>query len=92
MNILSDIYRAERPKVKAKTLQGQGLYGKTWITTHHVEIDLRRNTNPARTFLHEMIHQVRPAWTEKEVRGAERTIWSRMTQKQVAKLFKKMFR
>lgn len=91
MNIIKDIFRTERPKLQPKSLGREKVFAQTWTTAHPVEIDLRLNINPAKKYLHELIHQVRPAWTEKEVKAHEGKIWRRLSQRQIEKLFKQMF-
>lgn len=91
MNLLKDIFRTQRPTLRPKSLGRERAYAQTWIKTHPVEIDLRLNINPAKKYLHELIHQVRPAWTESEVKAHEGKLWKRLTQKQIAALFKMMF-
>lgn len=92
MNLLADIFRAEKPKLRPKSLGRERVYAQTWVKTHPVEIDLRINVNPAKKFLHEMIHQVRPSWSEKEVAQHENALWKRLSQRQITKLFQIMFR
>ena len=90
MNLLTDIFRASAPdKVEAKPLRD--VYAQTEVSFHKVEIDLKTNVNPAKKYLHERIHQVRPAWSEAEVSKHENALWKRLTHKQVEKLFRQMF-
>jgi len=44
-----------------------------------VWIDLRKNTNPARVFMHELFHLYYPEMSEKEVRAREWRLWKRTT-------------
>lgn len=57
----------------------------------HIRIDLKRNTNPIRVYLHELIHVKHPDWSETKVIKMERKIWKRMTHKQVFYLGKRLF-
>jgi hypothetical protein len=91
MTLIKDIFRAERPTLRPKSLGRERAYAQTWTKANPVEIDLRLNINPAKKYLHELIHQVRPTWSEPEVRAHEGKLWKRLTQKQITALFKMMF-
>ena len=56
-----------------------------------VKIDLKRNANPVRTYLHELIHLENPRWSETKVLQTERRLWKRMTQEEVFLLGKRLF-
>lgn len=91
MTLIKDIFRTEKPKVRAKSLGRENAFAQTWTKALPVDIDLRMNVNPAKKYLHELVHQVRPAWTEAEVKAHESKLWKRLTQKQILALFKMMF-
>lgn len=62
------------------------------IKSHgHVRIDLKRNANPIRVYLHELLHLKHPSWSESRILKAERKIWKRMTHEQVFRLGKRLF-
>ena len=56
-----------------------------------IKIDLKRNTNPVRTYVHECLHLKYPEWSETRVLKTEREIWKRMSNRQVFELGKRLF-
>jgi len=56
-----------------------------------IRIDLKRNTNPIRTYIHEQLHLKHRDWKEWKVLKIERRIWKRLTQEQVRQLGKRLF-
>ena len=56
-----------------------------------VAIDIKRNANPVRTYLHELLHLKHPDWSETRVMNYERKTWKRMTYKQAFALGKRLF-
>jgi hypothetical protein len=54
-------------------------------------IDLRKDFNPARIFLHEQLHFDNPDWSETKVLREERRRWKRYTTRQRFALYKKLF-
>ena len=57
-----------------------------------IEIDLKRNTPPARTFIHEMIHFLNPGFSEERTRELESRIWEKINNKQIERIYRKMFK
>jgi len=60
-------------------------------------VDLRRRANPARTYLHELIHHYfGSSWAETQVIQYERELWNKLTQEErfnvYAHLFRRRFR
>lgn len=56
-----------------------------------IEIDLKKNNPPVRNLLHEAIHYFNPDMAHKQVYELEAAEWARLTNKEAAKLYKKIF-
>lgn len=56
-----------------------------------IRIDLKRNTNPIRTYLHEQLHLKHPDWKEWRVLREERRVWKRLTHKQIHQIGRRLF-
>jgi hypothetical protein len=61
------------------------------MTPGEIKIDLKRNANPVHTYLHELLHNKHPEWSETKVMRTERKLWKRLTQKQAYLLGKRLF-
>lgn len=61
------------------------------VRGNHIYIDLMHDEQPAKIFLHELIHYIDPFLSEKEVLRLERYYWSRMTQRDRFNLYKALF-
>ena len=69
--------RAKDRTGEVKTFSVSGTYD--W--EHTIVLDLRKNTNPARNFLHELLHRyLGQDVSETEVIRQERKLWRSMTQ------------
>jgi len=66
--------------------------GTAEFYSHRIEIDLTGRDNIAMTFLHELIHLARPRWGEKRVLLTEKRLWKKLTHRQVARLYAKLYR
>jgi len=62
-----------------------------WCSKDQVIIDLKTNTNPIRTYLHELLHLEHPTWSETRILKAERRIWKKMTHEEIFLLGKRLF-
>lgn len=56
-----------------------------------ITIDLRKGANPARTFLHELIHKKYSGMSETEVTLLERKLWRNATQFQRREVYRILF-
>ena len=56
-----------------------------------IRIDLKRNSNPVRTYLHEQLHLKHPEWKEWRIMLKERKIWKKLTNQQVHQMGKRLF-
>jgi len=68
---------------------GTSLYGLQ--CDHDIWVDLSKNTNPARTFLHELLHFKYPEKSERAIKHLEKRIWDNMSQKERYNLFRCLF-
>lgn len=57
-----------------------------------IRLNLRKNNQVARNFVHEMIHFIEPKASERVVYQLESEVWNSLTVPQRAKLYKKLFR
>jgi len=74
----------------------KGVYGECWKQEGVIIIDLLKNTNPLRTYIHEMLHFDFPNWTETKVYETEIVIWHRLLlrkdgQRKIFDLYKQLF-
>ena len=56
-----------------------------------IRIDLKKNTNHARVFLHELGHIFYTTWSETRIIKWEVKVWRGLTQRERFALYKKMF-
>lgn len=66
-----------------------GVYGET--NENVITIDLNKEANPARTYVHELFHFHYPSWTETSVKNAERNYWRKITQAGKFRVYKELF-
>jgi len=64
-------------------------YGETDFET--ISIDLGKNANVGRTYVHEAVHIIFPEFSEKEVLRTEREVWKSLTPKQKFFIYKRVF-
>lgn len=57
-----------------------------------ITIDLSAHANPARIYLHELLHIYNPDWGERRVLNEERRMWKAMSTKQKHALYQELFR
>lgn len=60
--------------------------GRIYINIH------ARRISPAQIYLHELIHALKPNWSEKRVLATERYLWRKLTPRQRHRLYAKLFR
>lgn len=51
----------------------------------------RANDNPAKVFLHELLHRKYPDWSETAILNAERNLWNKLTPHQRYRVYRKLF-
>ena len=70
-----------------------GVFGESEIGNNRaiIKIDLKKGVNPARTYLHELIHIKYPGWTESKVRMTERLMWAKFDQERRFKVYRELF-
>jgi transposase InsO family protein len=56
-----------------------------------IEIDLKKNNPPVRNLLHEAIHYYNPDMPHREVYELEAAEWAKLSNKDAAKLYRKIF-
>ncbi len=56
-----------------------------------IEIDLKNNIAPVKKFLHEAIHYYNPDMAHADVNLLEKAEWEKLSQKDAAKLYRKLF-
>ena len=56
-----------------------------------IELDLSQDQNPAKTFVHEMIHLLNPKWKEGRVLQQEEAVWSQLTEDERYNIFITLF-
>lgn len=71
---------------------GKNILGESRKCGHLVIIDLTKNTNYAKVYLHECIHLLRPEWSETRVMMGERRLWRKLTGRERFLLNRKLFR
>jgi hypothetical protein len=57
-----------------------------------IRIDLRRKTEPARSFLHELLHLYFPEMAETQVGRLESRIWKTLNQHERWMVYRRLFR
>lgn len=88
MNI-NDILEAKKYPIKFRSLKADGSFGRTDFKK--IEIDLKRDISIAKVYIHEVAHILEPDMSEKDILKIERAIWKKITQKQIHKVYKKIF-
>ena len=56
-----------------------------------IKIDLKKNTNPVITYIHELVHIKHPDWPEKKVVQATRKFWNNASQKERFQVYHELF-
>jgi len=56
-----------------------------------ISIDLSKNANVGRTYVHECLHYIFPEFSETEVLRTEREVWKSLTPKQKFFIYKRVF-
>ena len=67
------------------------MMGYCELKTGHIVIDLTKNENVVRVYLHELIHRSYPKLEESSVLIMENEIWSWLTQEQIFMLGRLLF-
>ncbi len=83
---------ARRAKVYFRKLprriHGRAMYDDT---DFEIWIDLHKEANPARVFLHELLHRMYPHESETNIRLRETKMWRRMSEYQRFALYRNLF-
>lgn len=93
---LSKILRLRRLKLKFRSLNHLCEYGH--IIENVISIDLATHRPPAKTFIHECLHYMYDKdaagkdYPHSEIYEREKAIWDHITNKQIAQVYRKMFR
>lgn len=73
----------------------EGLYGSCYPTARDtpIEINLERHwrCDPLRTYIHECIHIIYPALSERNVRKVESYVWEHLTTREQFLLARKLY-
>jgi hypothetical protein len=69
----------------------KGCIGMCEVDRIYVALRPRR-LSPAQVYLHELIHQYLPDYSEQQVLYAERYLWKRLTNQERYLLYRKLFR
>ena len=58
---------------------------------HSIYVNLMTQANPARTFLHELLHYLHPEWSETRVLREEGKRWAKLDTKGRFMLYRRLF-
>jgi hypothetical protein len=61
------------------------------LILYRIYINLMTSANPARTYVHELLHLKHPEWSETRVRQQESVTWRKMDTKQRFNVYYKLF-
>ena len=89
-NDLQKILGLRKLKIKFRSLNHLCEFGH--IIENEISLDLATHRPPAKTFIHECLHYIYPEIAHTEIYERERNIWKHITNKQIALVYRKMFR
>jgi len=87
---INKIFRVKGYKLVFKSLKRIDAFGQTMHDEKVIEIDLKTGIQPAKVFVHELLHYSYPSMCEREVTRLEGKIWDRLTVNQIYLLYKRM--
>lgn len=85
MNLLRLKHKVSFHKIRGIT------YGHVILEDKHITIDLTKNTNPLRTYIHELLHLKFPSKNEKEIYKLEIKTWKQMSATERLRMYRKLF-
>ena len=88
MTTLKDILKAKGFTIDFGYIKDAFAQTEGW----HIKLHLKRQSPPARSFIHECIHYLNPEMPEKEVLKLESKLWKSATQKEIEKIYRKIFK
>ena len=89
-NDLNRILGLRKLKIKFRSLDHLCEFGH--IIGNIISLDLATHRPPAKTFIHECLHYIYEDAGHAEIYERERNIWNHITNKQIARVYRKIFR
>ena len=87
--LVRKILRSKNLRFKFRALGREKAFAQ--IQGELIEIDLKKSVPPVKNLLHEAIHYYNPDTPHKEVYALEKAEWERLSNKEAAKLYRKLF-
>ena len=87
---LEKILRLRGLTIRFRNLNRAGAHGQ--IVENEISIDLATRRPPGKTFIHECLHYMYEDMAHEEIYAREKAVWDHITNKQIEKVYRKMFR